>query len=176
MSEIIWVTRGLSWKAFIYNNHVPTLSSNTAVTLGSNSFKKLLFCFPFMKIVRYKLNMHFNQAHFCLHLVRHVSVIVGHGWCLERHPEWVWHEQISVCSLCTQELRPHCQKKDNWNSQKSCSFSVTGRLPQLSGISRGLLLTLLTLPAVWESVLFHLYIIWLNCLLFWGLKVGNGGH
>lgn len=111
MSEIIWVTGGLSWNAFIYNNHVPTLSSNAAVTLGSNSFKKLLFCFPFMKIVRYKLNMHFNQAHFCLHLVRHVSVIVGHGWCLERHPEWVWHEQISVCSLCTQELRPHCQKK-----------------------------------------------------------------
>lgn len=65
MSEIIGVTGGLSWNAFIYNNNVPTLSSNTAVTLGSNSLrKKATFWFPIHEDCKIQIKHAFQSGTF----------------------------------------------------------------------------------------------------------------
>lgn len=77
-----------------------------------------------------------SQRHIWFLLVRYESVGVGHDWCLERQLVWALHEQISVLLPLHTRTQTALSKKDNWNSQKSWSFSVAGCLPKLSSISR----------------------------------------
>lgn len=77
-----------------------------------------------------------SQRHIWFLLVRYESVGVGHDWCLERQLVWALHEQISVLLPLHTRTQTALSKTDNWNSQKSWSFSVAGCLPKLSGISR----------------------------------------
>lgn len=107
MSEIIWVTGGLSWNAFIYNNNVPTLSSNTAVTLGSNSLrKKATFLFPIHEDCKIQIKHAFQSGTFSV-------FILSDMWVLLLDMAGVWRDTLSGWDMNRSQCAPSAHKNSD---------------------------------------------------------------